>query len=97
MGPLKIPRIDREEINLLTPEEANRLLEAACDDRLEALYVLAIHTGLRQGELLAFKWKDVDLERSVLRVSRTLTRTGGVFVPGEAKTKMSPKCYKPRI
>jgi len=29
-------------------------------DRLEALYVLAIHTGLRQGELLGLKWDDVD-------------------------------------
>jgi integrase len=65
---LKIPRTDREEINPLTAEEANRLLEAASGDRLEALYVLAIHTGLRQGELLALKWEDVDLERSVLRV-----------------------------
>jgi integrase len=42
---LKLPRIDREEIAPLTAEEANRLIEAARGDRLEALYVLAITYG----------------------------------------------------
>jgi integrase len=51
--------------------------------------VLAIHTGLRQGELLALKWEDVDLERGVLRVRRTLTRTRGKLSLGEPKTKKS--------
>jgi integrase len=49
------------------------LLEAARGDRLEALYVLAIHTGMRQGELLALKWEDVDLDAAVLRVRGTKT------------------------
>src|SRR5215218_1159537 len=86
---LKLPRITREEINPLSPKETHRLLEAASGDRLEALYVLAIATGLRQGELLALKWEDVDLERGVLRVRRTLTRTGGKVSLGEPKTKKS--------
>jgi integrase len=63
---LKLPRIIREEIDPLDQEEARRLLTAACGDRLEALYVLALNTGMRQGELLALKWEDVDLERGVL-------------------------------
>ena len=42
-------------------------------DRLEALYVLAIHTGLRQGELLGLKWDDVDLEARLL--SRSAARS----------------------
>jgi len=86
---LKLPRITREEINPLSPKETHRLLEAASGDRLEALYVLAIATGLRQGELLALKWEDVDLERGVLRVRRTLTRVGGKVSLGEPKTKKS--------
>ena len=86
---LKLPRITREEIDPLSPEETRRLLDAASGDRLQALYVLAIATGLRQGELLALKWEDVDLERGVLRVRRTLTRTGGKVSLGEPKTKKS--------
>jgi integrase len=52
-------------------------LEAAREDRLEALYVLAIHCGLRQGELLGLRWEDVDLEEETLQVRRTLTLTKG--------------------
>ena len=47
--------------------------QAAQGDRLEGLYVLAIHTGLRQGELLALRWEDVDLGGGVLRVRGTKT------------------------
>ena len=40
----------------------------------KALYVLALNTGMRQGELLALKWDDVDLEGGRLRVRHTLTQ-----------------------
>jgi integrase len=40
---------------------------------LEALYLLAIHTGLRQSELLGLKWEDVDLEAERLSVRRILS------------------------
>ena len=49
------PRQTRKEIQALPPEQARAFLQAAKSDRLEALYLLAIHTGLRQGELLGLK------------------------------------------
>jgi integrase len=93
---LKLPRIAPEEIDPLGPEEARRLLETVREtsDRLEALYILALNTGMRQGELLALKWDDVDLERGVLRVRRTLTREGGSFALGEPKTKKSRRTIR---
>ncbi|PLS87636.1 MAG: site-specific integrase [Actinobacteria bacterium] len=91
---LKLPRIDREEINPLTAEEANRLIEAARGDRLEALYVLAVHSGLRQGELLALRWEDLDLEARTLRVRRTLTWAGGKHSLTEPKTKKSRRTVR---
>ncbi len=91
---IKVPRVDREEINPLTGEEANHLIEAARSDRLEALYVLAIHTGLRQGELLALKWEDLDLEAGTLRVRRTLTYAGGKHSLAEPKTKKSRRTVR---
>jgi integrase len=91
---LKLPRIDREEIDPLTAEEANRLIKTAGGDRLEALYVLAIHTGLRQGELLSLRWEDLDLEAGALRVRRTLTRTKGTYSTGEPKTKKSRRTVR---
>ena len=91
---LKLPRIIREEIDPLNQKEARRLLEAAGGDRLEALYVLALNTGMRQGELLALKWEDVDLERSVLRVRRTLSRRDNAYGLGEPKTKKSRRTIR---
>lgn len=90
----KLPRITREEIHPLSPKKTRRLLEAASGDRLEALYVLAIATGLRQGELLSLKWEDVDLERGVVRVHRTLTRTGGRYSFGAPKTRKSRRSVR---
>src|SRR5215211_5587012 len=68
------PRPAPEEMRTLSAEETRCLLEAACSDRLEALYVLAVHTGMRQGELLALKWQDVDLENATIGVRRTITK-----------------------
>jgi integrase len=88
------PRPDPKEMQALSVDEARRLLESAGEDRLEALYVLAIHTGMRQGELLALSWQDVDLENAVASVRRTLTRSGGKVVFGKPKTKKSRRSIR---
>ncbi len=59
----------------MSQEQARILLAAARGDRLEALYVLAVSAGLRQGELLGLRWQDVDLESGTLSVRRQLTRS----------------------
>src|SRR3712207_2638769 len=70
---VKAPRQSRKEIPTLTREQARTLLDTATGDRLEALYLLAIHTGLRQGERLGLKWSDIDLDRGTLQVRRILS------------------------
>jgi len=79
-----------EEIRPLNSEECSAFLEASRGERLEALYVLAVHCGLREGELLALRWEDVDLEaaKPALLVRRTITRgeDGRGYVVG-ASTK----------
>ncbi len=93
---VKAPRASSKEMRPLSASEARRLLEAARDDRLEALYVLAVHTGMRRGELLGLKWEDVDLEGSTVRVCRTLTRVenGRRLALGEPKTKKSRRTVR---
>src|SRR3712207_1028282 len=86
---VKPPRPVPKEMVGLSADEAQRLLQAAGGDRLEALYTLAIHTGMRQGEMLALRWQDVDLKNAVVSVRRTLTRRGGKAAFGEPKTKKS--------
>ncbi|GAC1340176.1 MAG: site-specific integrase [Candidatus Dormibacteria bacterium] len=82
------PRVIRTEMSVLSPEEARRFLAAAAGDRLEALYVLAVTTGMRRGELLALRWKDVHLDRAKLSVVATQQREGGLAI-AETKTARS--------
>lgn len=86
---VKAPRPVHKDMRPLSAEETRRLLATARGDRLEALYVLAVHTGMRQGELLALRWQDVDLENTRASVRRTLTKSGGRLLFGEPKTKKS--------
>jgi integrase len=88
------PKPAQKEICALSVGDTRRLLEAAGGDRLEALYVLAVHTGMRQGEMLALRWQDVDMENAIVSVSRTLTRSGGRVVFGEPKTKKSRRSIR---
>lgn len=59
----------------LTADEARQFLAAAQDHRLHALFELALHTGLRKGELLGLRWEDLDLDASTAATRRTLQRT----------------------
>lgn len=86
---VQAPRPAPKEIVPLDKRQTLALLSAASEDRLGALYVLAISTGMRQGELLGLSWKDVDLESKVVRVRRTLVRDGGRLGLGEPKTQNS--------
>jgi integrase len=86
---VKPPQVRREEIRPLTPEQVKMLIDAASGDRLEALYVLAVHTGLRQGELLGLKWDDIDLEAGTLQVRRALITARGGPRLAAPKTKGS--------
>src|SRR5829696_9028403 len=86
---VKAPRPAPDEMRPLSEGEARTFLNTARErgDRFEALYVLAITTGLRRGELLGLRWDDADLDRGTLRVGRALVREGGRWVVGETKTK----------
>ena len=71
------------------PIQVRVLLEAARGIRHEALYTVALHTGLRQGELLGLRWDDVDLEGGRLSVRRSLKVTNHRLDFGLPKNKAS--------
>ena len=91
-----IPKLTREEINALSPEETRRFLAAARGDRLEALYVLAVHCGPRRGELLGLRWSDVDLDAGTLRINRQVQRMhdGSGLVFSEPKNKKARRTIR---
>lgn len=82
-----MPKAEQREMQPLTQEEAKRFLDAAGNDRLHALYVLAVTVGMRQGELIGLQWDDIDFTENSLFVRRTLNEANGKFVSGPPKTK----------
>jgi integrase len=74
---VEAPKGNTEEIHPLDSGQANAFLLAARGERFEALFILALRTGMRQGELLALKWADVDTERRTLLVRASLRRLKG--------------------
>jgi integrase len=85
------PRPEPREMRALSPDEARRVLEAAAGDRFEALYVLAMTTGMRQGELLGLRWRDVDVDTRSVRVTGSLQ-----YIPGQGLRVSSPKTARSR-
>ncbi|MCA1602959.1 MAG: site-specific integrase, partial [Acidobacteria bacterium] len=70
----KSPRLDDEEIEPLTVEEARQLLTVAGNQRNAARWAVALALGLRQGEALGLRWSMVDLNERKLRVRKGLQR-----------------------
>lgn len=83
---VRAPKVERVEMRILTVPEIRTFLRAIEGDSLEALYVLAVTTGARQGELLALRWQDVDLEASTININATLTRMDGTWNRTPPKT-----------
>jgi integrase len=68
------PRAERRELRVLTQAEAAAFLNVTRTDPAYALYVVAISTGARLGELLGLRWSDIELDHGRVRVQRTLQR-----------------------
>lgn len=84
---VRAPAMGKRPMQVYTPEQARIFLETAKGERLEALYVLALSTGMREGELLGLKWREVDLDGAVIQVQASLkVTTHGKRALGKPKT-----------
>lgn len=89
-----LPRRSAPSMRALSPDEARLLLEAAVGTPLEPLWVLAIATGMRQGELLGLVWRDIDWSARRLYVRHSLSRHGRRWWLGEPKTQGSRRAIE---
>lgn len=87
---VELPKKRKKEMNTLSAEESRRFLQTTRKSPLHAAYLLALSTGLRQGEILGLKWEDIDFDEGALTVKRQLLRTTDQgLVLEEPKTKHS--------
>jgi integrase len=85
---VKAPRVPQDERPILTDEQARKLLWALRGDRLHSLYAVALEVGLREGELVARRWSDLDVDKRTLQVRTKLQReTNKGLVEGPTKAK----------
>ncbi len=86
---VKPPRAEGTEMRTWTPEEVREFLTAVTDDRLYALWVLVLSTGMRRGEVAGLRWSDVDLDAQVLAVRQTRVSVAGEVHASDPKTRAS--------
>jgi integrase len=83
------PRHDYREPHVLTDAEARSFIEAAKEDAFEAVWLLSLFGGLRLGECLGLKWRDVDLKSGRIDIRQGATEVNGSIQVGKLKTKSS--------
>jgi len=71
----RLPAIEQRAMTTLTADQSACLLAAIAHTRIYWPVLLALATGMRRGEILALRWKNVDLERGTLRVLESLEQT----------------------
>lgn len=75
------PAPRKEPLDVVTPSEARTLLAAAQDVAYGPLWTLALTTGMREGEILALRWRDVDLSTGIVHIRQGKTRSARRAVP----------------
>ena len=83
----RLPSAKPREMQVLTPEEIQRLLIQAREDGCYELLLLELSTGLRRGEICALQWDDLNLKTGALQVERQVHRVRGELVVSPPKTK----------
>lgn len=86
---IEAPRKDRKDHKTWTVEEVRQFLDTIRGDRYEAAFIVALSTGMREGEILGLRWSTVDLERGWIQVRGNLQRINSKLTVKETKTRAS--------
>lgn len=85
------PKEEKSRARTWTKEEAQAFLRAVSGHRLYPLYLLAISTGMRRGEILGLRWQDIDWNKGVISISQAAVATKEGLVIGDTKTDASQR------
>jgi len=86
---IDLPRWDRRDLNVYDAHQFARFLQVAIDhdDYMYPMWRLVIATGIRRGELLGLRWRDVDLVEATITISQTRITDGSAMKMGTPKTR----------
>ena len=73
----KLPKIERRPLTVLTAEQSARLIKGLAHTRAYWPVLIALSTGMRRGEILALRWRNVDLDRSLVTIVESLEQVFG--------------------
>lgn len=85
------PKVDKKEISFYDEEETMNLLKAIENEpiRYKTMVFIAIYTGMRRGEILALEWSDIDFERKLISVNKSV-----VYVSGKGRIEKGTKTVR---
>ncbi len=84
---VRAPRVPKPSMEVWSADEARRFIDSIETDRLRALWILMITTGVRRGEALGLQWNDVDMNLSRLAIRRSRVAVGYEVLEAEPKTR----------
>lgn len=85
MRKVKLPRKTKKEYTVWNTDQISQFLKFTQNRRYHCVYALALLAGMRQGEILGLRWKDIDFDNKILTVRQTLSHYGTELRSG-AKT-----------
>lgn len=86
---VEVPKTKKYQAEVYTPKEVQILLENVIDTDMELPIALLVGLGLRRGEVLALRWKDVDLEKGKVCIRRNMVRVNKEIIFKDPKTETS--------
>jgi integrase len=84
---IRPPRTEKKEMTAWSATDARAFLAGTASDRLAALWVVALNSGMRRGELAGLRWADVDLDGATIAVTQQRTTAHYKVVVGEPKAR----------
>jgi integrase len=89
---VRVPKGEHHEMTVWTSAEARRFLDSLSDDRLRGMWALALHTGMRRGELAGLRWSDVELGAATLTIAQQRTTAGRQTITSTPKARSHANC-----
>ena len=90
----KLPKVLKPEIKPLEPDEIGRMLQEAEKDDYCNLFIVAMFTGMRQGELLGLPWECVDFTNGIITVKQQLQCTDGLISWKRLRTVRTERFFR---